>query len=193
MIYLMGPTGIFTATTDSTGAFSFDGIPPGRYTIQTFDMDTMVRGATEGFSFRPHVVDIADNEAVQIDLGNEHGVPVTGRISLQGEGNMIVYTLRKPGGPAPESLNIFDINQMMEAATYTVGQGIVGSDGTFRLPAVEPGNYIIDVYALNITPQQPPDMNSLLSAFQTPVIRQEITVGDQQVELNLTAHPPGTP
>lgn len=193
IIYLMGPTGVFTATTDSTGAFSFDGIPPGRYTIQTFDMDTMVRGATEGFSFRPHVVDIADNESVQIDLGNEHGVPVTGRISLEGEGNMIVYTLRKPGGPNPESLNLFDMNQMMEAATYTVGQGVVGSDGTFRLPAVEPGNYILDVYALNMTPQQPPDMNSILSALQTPVIRQEITVGDQPVELNLTAHPPGTP
>lgn len=193
IIYLVGPAGVFSATTDSTGAFSFDGIPPGRYTIQTLDLETMARGATEGFSFRPRIVDIGDNESVQIELGNENGVPVTGRISVEGEGSMIVYTLRKPGGPAPESLNIFDMNQMIEAATYTVGQGIVGADGTFRLPAVEPGNYILDVYAVNMNPQRPPDVNSMLSAFQTPVIRQEITVGDQPVELNLTAHPSATP
>lgn len=186
MVQLMGPNGMYTATTDSTGAYHFDNVPPGRYIIQTIDMDSMMRGAANGLTFTPRVIDIADDQAVEIDLGIDHGVPVTGRINLEGASpRMVVYTLRRPGGPAPESLNLFDINQMMEAATYTVGQGILGADGTFRLDGVAPGTYILDVYALNFNPQRP-DMDSLIHALQSPTIRQEIIVGDQPLELDFT-------
>ncbi len=186
MVQLVGPNGMYTATTDSTGAFSFDGIPPGRYMIQSFDMDSMMRAATGGFSFTPRVVDIPEDGSVDVDFGADQGVPVSGRINLNTDSpGMVVYSLRRPGGPAPESLNFFDLNQLMDAATYTVAQGMLGADGTFHLSGVEPGTYILDVYTLNFDPQRP-DMNSMLNALQSPAIRHEIVVGNQPLELDLS-------
>lgn len=188
VIQLFGPGGAHVVTTDREGRFALDGIPEGRYIVQAYDLDAMLDLQSGDFSFTPRVIDIVDGQTLHLDLGLNQGVPVGGTVAGADPGSIVFVSLRRPGGPSFESINPFDINQIMHTMQYTVGQGIVGFDGAFRISGIEPGTYILEMYAIPIDPQRM-DLQGILNISRSPRVREEIVVGDEPVQLHLTLGP----
>ncbi len=185
VVQMLGRSGLHMLTTDSSGRVDFSGIPEGSYLVSAMDPSDASPMELLGLSMTPRVIDIANGDRTHIDLGpREGGASVSGFISGLDSNGIITVSLRAPGGPAPEEVNLMDLNGLIEAARYLSGQAFVGADGGFAINGVEPGEYILEVMSLNIDPRNP-DIGRLLSMDRTPQYRQTITVGDDPLDLNI--------
>lgn len=191
MFQLMGPTGFYTATTDSNGESTIEGITPGRYMLQTLDMQALVSGGMrQAMGQIPRIVDVVDGQDIDLTAEPDRGAgAVGGSVSGLSPESLTVLSVRRPGGPAPEEWSLTDLNAMMDAYSYYEGQTVVNPDGSFQLEGLRPGNYILEVLSVNIDLTNP-DPAAYMSMDRTPQIRQELTISnDKPVNLNLAFKP----
>jgi protocatechuate 3,4-dioxygenase beta subunit len=182
MIMIVGPAGFEMVQTDSQGLFDVSGLSSGSYMIAAID-PSGIATAGQGVQFKPQVVDIVDGEVTDVDLGDASGVPVTGLVSGAGDG-LTVVALRRPGGPSLESLDLTNLGNLFDSMRYLAGQATVAPDGSFTIDGVEPGDYVLEVYSLDIG-QNGPDLNALMNMPRTPVYQQNVTIGSESPVLNI--------
>ncbi len=188
MVMVMGPNGFQMVQTDSQGQFDVAGLTSGSYMVTAFDPARFAEAGQGGMQFTPRVVDIAEGQIADVDMGGGGGgAPVSGTIAGS-SGATTVVALRRPGGPSLENINVTNIGEMIEAMRYLEGQTIVESDGTFTLGNVEPGEYVLEVYSVDVNPGSP-DMSGLMNAMRTPAHRETITVGAAPTPLTINLTP----
>jgi hypothetical protein len=182
MIMIVGPGGFEMVQTDSQGLFDVTGLASGSYMIAGFDPGSISSGG-QGMQFQPEIVDILDGQVTDVNLGGAAGVPVTGTVSGAGDG-FTVIALRRPGGPSLENLDLTNLGNLFESMRYLAGQSVVGPDGSFTIDGVEPGDYVLEVYTLDMN-QNAPDINALMNMSRSPAYRQNVTIGSDTVPLNI--------
>ncbi len=181
-IMVVGSSGFQMVQTDSQGLFDVTGLPSGSYMIAGFNPAQIATDDQE-IQFKPEVVDIVDGQVTDVDLGGGAGVPVAGVVSGAGDG-VTVVALRRPGGPSLENLDLTNLGDLFDSMRYLAGQSTVGPDGSFSIDGVEPGDYILEVYTLDMN-QNGPDLNALMNMPRTPVYRQNVTIGNESPVLNI--------
>lgn len=190
MVYVMGDGGFDMVTTDSTGQFDISGLAPGEYAVMAIDLDRLQNEGLTSMDINPRMVEIEEGAESEVDFSPGSGWPVDGIVT--GElGSMTTVSLRRPGGPDPATLDPFDIGGAMDAMRYSAGQSFVGSDGTFNIDGVEPGTYILEVYSVDMDLQNP-DLTALMNMDRSPRLRQEVTIGEEPLNLNLAVPPSGS-
>jgi hypothetical protein len=129
--------------TDDTGAFRIFGLPPGDYyvaaSLRMAPADSVVQ-TTYSPTYYPGTGELAEAQRIRVDLGTEstaifpilpvRTVTVTGTV------------LTSSGGPASAFLNL-----LSDAAEFGTPLGIGGvtqPDGTFTIPDVPPGRYMLN-------------------------------------------------
>ncbi len=180
MIQLFGPSPMQMSTTNEEGTFFFERLATGDYTMNLMDTQAMRVGS--GMTLRHEEVTIIGNEHVTIEIEFLSGHTVSGKVEGMKEGETIVLTLRRPGGPAPEDFEATDIDAAMEANKYQVGVAFVGEDAKFIIKGVEPGPYFLEA------PHMPGDMTDVeayAKMDRTPRFRQEITVEEKDLEVTV--------
>lgn len=182
MIMIVGPAGFEMVQTDSQGLFDVSGLSSGSYMIAAID-PSGIATAGQGVQFKPQMVDIVDGEVTDVDLGDASGVPVSGAVTGLGDG-LTVVALRRPGGPSLESLDLTNLGNLFDSMRYLAGQATVAPDGSFTIDGVEPGDYVLEVYTLDIG-QNGPDLNALMNMPRTPVYQQNVTIGSESPVLNI--------
>lgn len=182
MIAIVGPSGFEMVQTDSQGMFDVTGLPSGAYMVAGIDPGR-IASAGQGMQFQPEVVDIADGQITDIDLGSTGGVPFAGTVSGAGDG-LTVVALRRPGGPALENLDLTNLDNLFESMRYLAGQSVVGPDGSFTIEGVEPGEYVLEVYSVDMN-QSGPDLTALMNMPRTPAYRQNVTIDNETPALNI--------
>jgi protocatechuate 3,4-dioxygenase beta subunit len=118
-----------------TGAFSFSGVPPGRYAIVAATGGSGRRGApappADAFLWAISEVVVAGRNVPDVAVALQPGLPVTGRIRFD------ATTLSPPAGDAVR----VSLNPVLAASQVSVGQlTSYATDGSFAL-AVMPGRY----------------------------------------------------
>jgi carboxypeptidase family protein len=189
MIQFIGENGMRMTTTDSEGSFNLDGLASGSYLMNTVNMGAAMSGnLADAMVSSPRIVEIGEGEHVEYDPTPLPGSqPVGGLISGEGLGNMTIVTLRRPGGPAPEDLDPMNPMSSLNAMRYQAGQAAVGEDGSFTMPDVPPGDYILEVQSFNFDMENP-DIAGMMNMDRTPIHRQELTVGEGPVTANIDIH-----
>jgi protocatechuate 3,4-dioxygenase beta subunit len=183
MINLMGVGGNFQVVTAEDGSFDLGGIPPGSYMVAAMDMERMMESGVSEMQQRTQTVEIEDGVASEIDFEPPEGTMMTGLITGN-VGNMTTVSIRRPGGPELEDLQIGNMAQAMEMMRYQVGQAMVGEDGTFTIEGLPPGTYIVDVMSIDFDPASG-DISQMMDIANIPHVTQEITIGDEPFELSL--------
>ncbi|MBN2309067.1 MAG: carboxypeptidase regulatory-like domain-containing protein [Candidatus Hydrogenedentes bacterium] len=186
-VMLIGPAGIQFATTDSAGHFEVTGLAPGSYLVNPLDVtQLMYRGDLDlqSIDIQPQVIDVAEGLTTDIDLGATQGVPVSGTLYAEHLDSLTMVLLRKPGGPDFQSISPENITQWIDAIRYLGGQTLVNPDGSFSLDNVAPGDYLLEVYSVDLG-SGPPDIEALLNAGETPRLQQAVTVGDAPISLDI--------
>jgi len=197
LVNLIGPTGMFVVTTDQEGHFDLSGVPAGSYLVNGINLDNlMTRGAGALIAQIPQVADITDDTSTPIVLGTSpstesSSTSVNGVLQIPdaSENAVTVVSLRRPGGPNPEDINSLNLVEALSLYRYYVGGQQVGADGTFDMEGVKPGSYILEVFSVNIDPQNP-NLNALSTMNRTPLVRQTVNVGADPVSLTLTPTAP---
>ncbi|MCC6698513.1 MAG: carboxypeptidase regulatory-like domain-containing protein [Candidatus Hydrogenedentes bacterium] len=175
MVFIIGASGFEMTQTDEQGMFDVQGLPSGSYMVSAFSPAQMARQG-EDFQFKPQVIDITDGQIADVEIGGGGGASVGGTIT-GARGGVTVVALRKLGGPSIESMNITDMNSVLETMRSLAGQTMVGEDGSFTLEDVTPGEYVLEVYSFDVD-QQNLDPLTLMSMPRTPAHRQNVTVGE---------------
>lgn len=129
--------------TDDTGAYRIFGLPPGDYyvaaSLRMAPPDSVVQ-TTYSPTYYPGTGELTEAQRIRVDLGTEstamfpllpvRSVSVTGMV------------MTSSGGPANAFLNL-----MSDAAEFGTPLGIGGvtqPDGTFTIPDVPPGRYVLN-------------------------------------------------
>ena len=187
MITLMGPNGVQMVQTNAQGEFDISGLPSGSYMLTAFDPARFAEASQGGMQFTPRVVDSAEGQVAEVDMGvGAGGAPLTGTIS--GASGTTVVMLRRPGGPSMENINLMNIGDMIDAMRYLEGQTIVNGDGTFSLDGVEPGEYVLEVYSMDANIGRP-GMLGMMNSMPTPVHRETVTLGSDTGPLSINLTP----
>ncbi|MCL4694831.1 MAG: carboxypeptidase regulatory-like domain-containing protein, partial [Candidatus Hydrogenedentes bacterium] len=187
MIMIVGPAGFEMVQTDSQGLFDVTGLSSGSYMIAAIDPSGIATGG-QGVQFKPQVVDIVDGEVTGVELGDASGVPVTGAVTGMGDG-LTVVALRRPGGPSLQNLDLTNLGNLFDSMRYLAGQATVAPDGSFTIDGVEPGEYVLEVYSLDMG-QAGPNLNALMNMPRTPIYQQNVTIGDEPPVLNISINQP---
>ena len=197
MVQLIGPAGMQMVNTDAQGNYDISGLTPGTYMVNVVNMSAMASGGIkemikEGMDTLPMVVDIVDGQTTPLESAPHGDVTVNGTITGENLGNIVGVSLRRPGGLAPDEIDPLnlDMAQAIEAARNHVGQAVMNDDGTFSMPNIEPGKYILEVYSLNIDFNNL-DPAALMNVNRKPALRQDIEITANQGGLNLVL--PKTP
>jgi len=188
MIMVMGPNGFQMAQTDSQGQLDVSGLTSGSYMVSAFDPARFAEAGQGGIQFTPRVVDVAEGQVADVEMGNATGgAPVSGTIT-GATGATTIVALRRPGGPSLENINVTNIGDLIEAMRFLEGQTIVNPDGTFSLDNVPPGDYVLEVYSVDVN-QNRPDITGFMNAMRTPAHTEPITIGAQSTPLNINLTP----
>ena len=175
MVMAMGDGGMQQTTTDADGHFEICGLAPGTYMIQVMDMGAMMSGDMQGMMPMQRSAEVYDGQITEVDFAPPAGaVAVEGSIRGLGEG-MTTVSLRRPGSIRPQDIDPFDLTQQMALLEDMGGTAMVRPDGTFSLPNVVPGEYILEVYTVNFDPAAP-DLSAIMENQYEPVLQQEITI-----------------
>ena len=159
----MVPAGGGPGMTDDTGAFRLFGLPPGSYyvsaTPQTVNQSSAVLTAQGAMTYAPtYFPGTIDSSAAQrISLGpgeEQHNIAFSlSSIPAVRVSGIVVGSNGAPAqgmvelkGAAPDSLPVRE---------NRVG---TSSDGTFTLPAVPPGNYVLEFVSRITSPDVPPQV-----------------------------------
>jgi hypothetical protein len=192
-IQLVGAGGMKMLTTDADGRFDVTGLPAGKYMAMAMNMNSMdLSEGGEQFSMsnlEQQAVEIVDGQISEIDFTPPEGVEVTGNIASLGLGDNIMVRLRSPDGVSFSELDFSDpLSMGLDMISASGGFGDVGSDGSFNIENVEPGDYVLEVY------QQPDiqsmdfsgdfDMESMQAFMPVLVYAQDIAVDDAPIQVN---------
>jgi protocatechuate 3,4-dioxygenase beta subunit len=185
MFQLIGEGGMYMVTADAQGNVNLANVTPGRYMLQAIDPNNLESMAMGGMmNASAQVVDVPEEGDFEIPLAPQGPAAVSGSIAGADPGNFVTVSLRRPGGPAPEEINVFSIGQIMDAVEHQAGQAVIGADGNFNIDGLEPGTYILEVFNMDIDMDNL-DFEAMMEMSRTPQIRQEVTVtADQPLQLN---------
>jgi hypothetical protein len=129
--------------TDDTGAYRIFGLPPGDYyvaaSLRVAPLDSVVQ-TTYSPTYYPGTGELAAAQRIRVELGTESTaifplLPVR-NVSISGT------VLTSSGGPANAFLNL--VSEASELGTPLGIGGVTLPDGTFTIPDVPPGRYILN-------------------------------------------------
>ncbi|MBI2433527.1 MAG: carboxypeptidase regulatory-like domain-containing protein [Candidatus Hydrogenedentes bacterium] len=176
MVQAIGGGGMQMANTDDSGRFELCGLSPDKYMIQVMDMNAMMSGNFMSMMPVQRTAEVRDGETTEVEFGTgPNAVQITGTVSGERK-KMTTISLRKPDSPDPAEIDPFDMAAQMALLEQMGGTAIVAEDGTFTLPNVEPGDYILEVHSLDFDMQNLGNLAELMESGQTPVLQQNITV-----------------
>jgi hypothetical protein len=129
--------------TDDTGAYRIFGLPPGEYyvaaSLRMAPPDSVVQ-TTYSPTYYPGTGELTEAQRIRVDLGTEstamfpllpvRSVSVTGMV------------MDSSGGPANAFLNL--VSDAAEFGTPLGIGGVTQPDGTFTIPDVPPGRYVLN-------------------------------------------------
>jgi hypothetical protein len=129
--------------TDDVGAYRIFGLPPGDYyvaaSLRMAPLDSVVQ-TTYSPTYYPGTGELAQAQRIRVELGSES----TAMFPLQPVRNVSVTgtVLTSSGGPANAFLNL--VSDAGEFGTPLGIGGVTQPDGTFTIPDVPPGRYILN-------------------------------------------------
>ena len=132
------PAGVATAITDGRGAFTFLGITPGEYMLNSqliLDFNETTGQGKRLWTFRPLSVGEAGLSGLAITL--QPGVRMNGSVEFRNASAIV----RGPEGRQPVSFHPVD------GQPSRTMQAVVQPDGRFRSLGEMPGRYMISAYA----------------------------------------------
>ncbi|MFQ5655862.1 MAG: carboxypeptidase regulatory-like domain-containing protein, partial [Planctomycetota bacterium] len=180
MVQAQGNAPMQMATTDAEGHYQITGLSAGEYMFIFVDMTQASSGG--GMGLKTRALTVGEGEIITLDVAYGVGSKIHGTLAGLPAGPMRMVTLRRPGGPAPEDLDPTDIQAQIKAARFQAGIAMVTPDGAYVIPDVEPGEYILEVPRM---PADPTDLQAYKEMDRTPLFREEITVGDTDLEINI--------
>jgi hypothetical protein len=129
--------------TDDTGAYRIFGLPPGDYyvaaSLRMAPTDSVVQ-TTYSPTYYPGTGELAQAQRIRVDLGTESTAifPLLPVRSV----NVTGMVLTSSGGPANAFLNL--VSDAAEFGTPLGIGGVTQPDGTFTIPDVPPGRYMLN-------------------------------------------------
>jgi hypothetical protein len=129
--------------TDDTGAYRIFGLPPGDYyvgaSLRMAPPDSVVQ-TTYSPTYYPGTGELAQAQRIRVDLGTESTAmfPLLPVRSV----NVTGTVLTSSGGPANAFLNL--VSEAAEFGTPLGIGGVTQPDGTFTIPDVPPGRYLLN-------------------------------------------------
>jgi Carboxypeptidase regulatory-like domain len=129
--------------TDDTGAYRIFGLPPGDYyvaaSLRMAPPDSVVQ-TTYSPTYYPGTGELAQAQRIRVDLGTESTAifPLLPVRSV----NVTGTVLTSSGGPANAFLNL--VSDAAEFGTPLGIGGVTQPDGTFTIPDVPPGRYMLN-------------------------------------------------
>jgi hypothetical protein len=129
--------------TDDTGAYRVFGLPPGDYyvaaSLRMAPADSVVQ-TTYSPTYYPGTGELAQAQRIRVDLGTES----TAIFPLMPVRSVVVTgtVLTSSGGPANAFLNL--VSDAAEFGTPLGIGGVTQPDGTFTIPDVPPGRYMLN-------------------------------------------------
>ena len=169
------------------------GVAPGQYVVSSVDANRLrLDGPIELLRNVSQLIEVADGDDLDIRLGPQEGVTVSGTIAGEGLGNVTGVSLRRPGGPNLGEVDLStltNLSEVIELARYQAGQTFGDGEGVFLVEGIPPGTYVLEVYSadINLNLARLPE---LLDVNLTPWLTQEIVVGDEPIHFALTVSPP---
>jgi hypothetical protein len=168
---LQGPAGLrTTVVTGEAGNFAFTGLPPGRYSLNA-DKSTYLPGRypESGHSLRNNArlfFPLLDGQILNVTVPLFHGGAISGRaVDSHGEpvefASVQVIRVPRPGGGRPAMRN----------------GGMTNDLGEFRVPRLEPGNYLLLVQPRPDVQEDGPTTQSV------PTLYPGVLMGEQAVPI----------
>jgi hypothetical protein len=134
--------------TDDTGAYRIYGLPPGDYfvaaSLRLAPPDSVVQ-TTYAPTYYPGTGDIAEAQRIRVTLGSETNAifPLLPVRHVRVAGSVLASS----GGPAHAFLTL--TSESSELGTPLGIGGVTREDGTFTLPDVPPGRYVLSAASRN--------------------------------------------
>ena len=130
------------ARTDQSGAYTVEGLPPGRYALRASRSAYITGDLVEGAdaSGEPRIVVIGAGEAIEVpDIRLSRGGVIEGRVVDQAGEPMVSATV--------EAMTVVQIGEDEVPTAYAVGLPGRETDdrGRYRLFALPPGTYVVRV------------------------------------------------
>src|SRR5688572_12914400 len=129
--------------TDDTGAYRIFGLPPGDYyvaaSLRMAPPDSVVQ-TTYSPTYYPGTGELAEAQRIRVDLGTE-STAIFPLLPVRTV-NVTGMVLSSSGGPASAFLNL--VSDAGEFGTPLGIGGVTQPDGTFTIPDVPPGRYMLN-------------------------------------------------
>lgn len=179
MVQLMGVGPVKQAFTSTDGRFEFRGLKTGEYLLNVMDMAAMQKGKIKAKS---RAVVLEGEETAELEVAFGVGYKVRGKVRGLPAAPMRMVTLRRPGGPNPEDLDMLDPKASVAAGKYQTGLGMVTPEDEYEIEDIEPGEYILEVPRM---PADPTDLEAYKTMDRRPLYRKDITVEKKDLELDI--------
>ncbi len=198
MVQVLGAGPMKMMTSDAEGKAEFTGLGPGDYLVQLLDMAKMMSG--QGMGLRQQVATVGEGQTEEVEFKFGVGAKVSGKVIGELPSSMNMVVISRPEGPKTEEIDATDFLANIRAAKFNVGTDFIKPDGTFTIPDVPDGEFVIEI------PKMPTDMNQydqLPPEEKKPYFRKTIQVKngkdlelppiDLRLQLRGAAMPSGTP
>ncbi len=141
-------------STDRNGFYTLESLAPGSYLASAVLLDT----ANLAGVFAPlHAqVEVYEDRVTEYNFGEETGAIIAGYVNPSPEtGQFAFAVVRLPGAPEDLSgLNLHDPASWLvsdnDLGRYIVGMASVGRDGSFRVPNLPEGDFLLSVYEMSL-------------------------------------------
>lgn len=176
LVQLVGD-GLLQATTDAEGGFTISDVPAGEWLLNVIDVETLRSGV---HAMQMRGVTVAPGALIEerfvFGLGHRvHGVLE----GLPRGGPEVLIAVFRPGGPDLVGAPLADKALQYEEAKFLAGSCTAAPGARYEVPDILPGRYLLEVRA---APGPDPRLEPVWPA---PLLRREIEVGDEELELDL--------
>jgi hypothetical protein len=164
---------------DAGGRFRFQGAGAGEYLLQFMDLGALQKGK---MLTKSRYLELAEGQALELEVVFGLGRRISGTVKGLPPAPLRMVQLRRPGGPPPEALSPTDTKRTIAAGRYQAGIAMIDAEGNFELTDIEPGEYILEIPRM---PADPSDISAYEKMDRTPHHREEVRIGDRDLELRI--------
>jgi len=143
MVQVLGEGPMKMVSTDPQGAAEFGNLAPGTYMIQILELAKMMAG--QGLGLKQRSVTVEEGRALEEEFVFGKGAKVSGKVIGELPKPMAMVVISRTEGPKTEDTDFSDFKKMIAASQFNVGTAMVDPDGTFTVPDIPDGEYILEI------------------------------------------------
>jgi hypothetical protein len=143
MVQAIGEGPMKMLSTDAEGKAEFVNLGPGDYMIQVIELAKMMAG--QGMGMRQRTVRVEEGRATDLEIVFGVGAKVNGKVTGKLPQPMGMVVISRKDGPKSEEIDARDLKESIRASAYNVSMGMINPDGTFSVPDVPDGEFLLEV------------------------------------------------